>query len=498
MRSPEPRWATKRSPDRPTLGPLIAQMARLSLGHDLMPWQQHVADVSGELDPDRATEEFPLGLPAYRAIGVTVPRQSGKTTLLVPTLAYRAARWPLRSKPKPQKIRYAAQTRNDAMEKWNEHVDILQNSVIGKGMVPKRPGGREHMLWRNGSQWGVSGVGKKSGHGPTLDAGALDECWAYEDFRMSQAFRPAMLTIQDAQLFSYSTMGTPKSVYLNAMVASGREHVDAGHTAGVCYFEWSAEDGMDPADPATWWSCMPALGFTQTEDIVRGEYDELKDKPGEFERGFLNRATFISETIWPSIWWEACTAEFELDDNNEPTPVARDVMRDTVCLAIDTSFDRSVTSIGAAGRTQDRRIQIENLFTLQGTGSAVATVKQICAKQQITTVVIAADGPARSLIPALEDLFKYEPQKLRIVAAAEMIAACGDMYDLVEQGPKRLVHIEQPELTTAQAGAAKRQIGDAWVLGRKLSEVDITPLVACTLAAWAVQFGGANDGIGVY
>ena len=33
-------------------------------------------------------------------------------------------------------------------------------------------------------------------------------------------------------------------------------------------------------------------------------------------------------------------------------------------------------------------------------------------------------------------------------------------------------------------GASKRSLGDAWAWDRKNSDVDITPLVACTLAWW--------------
>ena len=70
-----PRWATPRSADRETLGGEVGALAR-QLGQPLMPWQQLVADVGLELDPES-------GLPAYREIVVTVPRQSGKTTLVL-------------------------------------------------------------------------------------------------------------------------------------------------------------------------------------------------------------------------------------------------------------------------------------------------------------------------------------------------------------------------------------------------------------------------------
>jgi hypothetical protein len=43
-------------------------------------------------------------------------------------------------------------------------------------------------------------------------------------------------------------------------------------------------------------------------------------------------------------------------------------------------------------------------------------------------------------------------------------------------------HLGQPSLTAALSGAAKRQSGDVWLWSRSSSHVDITPLVAVTLA----------------
>ena len=55
-------------------GPQVAEIARL-LGTPFMPWQRQVADVALELLPD--------GSFAYREVIVTVPRQQGKTTMVL-------------------------------------------------------------------------------------------------------------------------------------------------------------------------------------------------------------------------------------------------------------------------------------------------------------------------------------------------------------------------------------------------------------------------------
>src|SRR6266498_405580 len=114
-----PRWGTPRNPDRLTLGKRAGQVARM-LGKDLMPWQQHVLDVALEVDP--AT-----GLPAYREVVLTVPRQSGKTTSLLCLMVHRALGF-----SRPQRITYTAQTRLAAREKWQyEHIPLLTKSPLG-------------------------------------------------------------------------------------------------------------------------------------------------------------------------------------------------------------------------------------------------------------------------------------------------------------------------------------------------------------------------------
>ena len=78
-----PRFATRRR-DRPSFGWRLAKVAEM-LGQPFMPWQRLVADVGCELAPD--------GGPAYREVVVTVPRQSGKTSLFLSWQLDRCLNW---------------------------------------------------------------------------------------------------------------------------------------------------------------------------------------------------------------------------------------------------------------------------------------------------------------------------------------------------------------------------------------------------------------------
>ena len=71
------------------------------------------------------------------------------------------------------------------------------------------------------------------------------------------------------------------------------------------------------------------------------------------------------------------------------------------------------------------------------------------------------------------------------ISTEEHSQACGDLYDAVVEAGVR--HIGQPELDAAVAGADRRYYGDAWLWSRCTSSVDISPLVALTLAHWVAQ-----------
>jgi hypothetical protein len=63
----------------------------------------------------------------------------------------------------------------------------------------------------------------------------------------------------------------------------------------------------------------------------------------------------------------------------------------------------------------------------------------------------------------------------------DMAAACGSFYEAaVETSAFR--HLNQPSLNAALAGAKQGTRGDAWIWHRRNSGVDISPLVAVTLA----------------
>ena len=87
---------------------------------------------------------------------------------------------------------------------------------------------------------------------------------------------------------------------------------------------------------------------------------------------------------------------------------------------------------------------------------------------------------AGSLIADLQVLVEGTETVLMEISSREYTQACGAFMDLLEA--EQLRHIGQKALTEAVEGAATRTLGDAWAWDRRGKDVDITPLVAVTLA----------------
>ena len=459
-----PRFATRRDPTRETIGPKIA-VAGGALGTPFMPWQQLVADVAGEIDP--AT-----GRLYYSEIDLLTPRQSGKTTLELGVSTHRAFGF-----GGPQNIVYTAQTRGKARAKWaDEHVPALQKSPFGRLIRGVRySNDSEALYWANGSRYGIDAGNDAAGHGATLDLAFTDEAWYEVDATKEQAFRPAMITRPEPQLWVVSTAGNRRSTYLKPKVTRGRARSIDGQPGRVAYFEWSAPDDADPSDPKTWLACMPAIGYTVTLDAVAATWDGMKDdNEDEFRRAFLNQwrdGVSIVQVIAVEDWMAAA---------DPASVIPPDVPR---WLAVDLTPDRSRAAIGAAGLRADGLEHIEVVYHDRfRTSALLGRLHQLKATRPLAGPIILTNGAAAELRPDLED----EGLECLVMSSGDMRTACAQLYDRV---PERVRHIDQAALNIAVAGATKRESDTGWTWNRR-GDTDICPLVSVTGARWGLGSDG--------
>jgi phage terminase large subunit-like protein len=269
----------------------VAATAR-QLGYSLLPWQKLVLSVALEQSGRR---------PAYRDCLVSVPRQSGKSSLALALIIHKLLTEP------DQLVLYSAQNRVAARRKllhtwWPR----IARSPLADRFSLYRGFGNEMLSADNGSRLELRSATESAGHGKSCDLVICDEAWVHVDATLEQSVRPTMATRPAAQLWIISTAGTVKSIWWRQKLFAARTAAEVGATEGTALAEWAATPDQDPGDPQTWRGCMPALGRLIEEATVTRDLASMGAI--EFKRAMLNLWPDESDQGWSTIpqdLWQA-------------------------------------------------------------------------------------------------------------------------------------------------------------------------------------------------
>lgn len=458
-------------------------MVAAMLGTPLMEWQQYVADVLLEIDPD-------TGELAYQDWALTVPRQSGKSTLILAKVSHRCSATGFFGPS--QHVAYTAQTQQKAVDKFEtDYQDAMARAPRLKARF--RTGNQKvDIRYPNGSWFAVQATTEKAGHGSVLDEGYIDEAFSQVDARTETAMEPAMSTRRNRQLGVVSTAGwSDASPFLLAKVQAGRALVAKGVRRGSAYFEWSAPEDADPGDEAVWLACMPALHrpdclrdckrHTIWLPFIRGVYEKAvrENKLAEFCRSYLNqwrrKPREGEETALGN--WLACAVDLLKKDAPEPKGLAAAVAR-----------DRESGSIGACGILEDGRPFVAPVRHAAGLAWLALEAARISQSTGLPVVVDVKSTGGEKLADAIES----EGGTVKRIGLEEYVTACADVYDLVQSGG--LAQSGDRDLQKQVEGARWRPVGDGRrVFGRRVSETEIPTLEAVTLALWGATNAPTYD-----
>lgn len=242
---------------------------------------------------------------------------------------------------------------------------------------------------------------------------------------------------------------------------------------GVLYVEFSADRDADPDDRAQWAKANPSYPERTDEDAILRMRENLPTDAFRREALGIWDETAASVAIDPAKWAAVESMPETLPDGG------------TLNFGLDMPPDRSVLTIGCAIRYPDGRalVQMADIKDARHDGLQWAVDWLAERWPKTASVVIDSQSPATSLLPDL----KRAHVRATVTGMNEMGRACGRFMDMLND--KTLIHLPdtmQPQLAAAVKGATIRPIGRSGAFGwNKLgSDVDISPLVACTLALW--------------
>lgn len=471
-----PRYATPRDPAAPTYGGRVATLAA-AMGLPLMPWQRTVADTALELDQ--------AGHYRYSTVVLTVPRQSGKTSLLRPVLAHRAL-----TVDRAQ-LWITAQLRQDARDTWADTCDLIEDSPIGELTKRRNTNGSECLTFTNKSRLRLFNAGSdKALHGKQSDLVFIDEAFAFTDEQgdaILQAVLPTQATRRGAQTWIVSTAGTAASTWLRSYVTTGR----AGAKRRTAYFEWSIpEDTEDLTDLDLYVRHHPAVGHTISRDALETAQEGMK--PGEFARAYGNYWTSSAEwVIAPELWTKALS-RLSIDRGR---PFA---------LAAEVNADRSGGCIVACGTAAASPEHNEGLALLEvvdarpGIGWIAERLVELAEKHRNTTIVIDPTSPAGTVHRELEERRKRRYRvPLVDFDAGSLVDGHTEFLDDLIAG--RLLQPGDERLDKALAATTGRTVRETLVFSRRIGDdgTSPAPLLAAVLAhhGWRHPRDSSSPGI---
>ncbi len=376
------------------------------LKQPFMPWQRFVADVAFEVDVN--------GLPRYRQVIVTVPRQCGKSFFVLVLALHRMLMWATQ----PQQVSYSAQSITDSMNVWRRSLWPLITAAklhTAAGLAFRRALGDGGIDAANGSGLRLLSSSPNSGHGATGALNILDEAMAFANSDREGAVMPTMRTFSDPQLWIVSTAGDQDSTYFRKKVLLGRELVASGEPSSTAFFEWGLHEDADWTDPTLWPSAVPALGYTVTMESLRAEYESATDA-SVFRRTVLNQWVTSANvgTVLPAEDWDRCV--------NAGVAIDLDVAGNDFVLGVDVAPLATRAAIVACGGGV-----CEVIESRAGASWVGERVRQLCARWPVASVVGLAGGGLQAQLEQLE----AERLPVTLMSWGELAAGCGRLFDAV-------------------------------------------------------------------
>jgi len=410
---------------------------------------------SGVIGSSSVTTSNGIPIPDHDEVVVVAPRRCGKTTSIQATLVGRMLTIPRYS------VISTAQTGLKARARFFE-VAIPLHKADPDAWPMWQAAGRECLQYEpTGARWDVVAPKGDKFRSEGADCVWVDEAQEFEDEGTVKDLEAGIEpTLDTSQYPQFIVSGTPK-----AKAGLLWEALQRGQKGEIGIVEYAAREDEDPDDEAVWHLRHPGIGTLTTIERMR----KRRRKLGRllFSQEYLCQWLDAAATrlLPPGPWGDACR------DVSPSRP-------DRIGLAFEVALDGSYGAVVGAWRDGDGRAWWELLALRSGAGWLPIFLGDLARRRHLS---ISYDAIGQNLQVA-EALTRIRPRpRLDPLNTRQMIASCPPIFEELRGG--RVLHVDQPDLTTAIAAATKRYLRDGgWVWNRDAGGPAIAPLIAGTVA----------------
>ena len=427
-----------------------------ALGMPLDEWQDLALEAAmGERADGRWLSKF---------VGVSAPRQNGKSQLIVA----RALAGVLLFGEKM--IIISAHETDVAREIWKRLLDVVEANPT----VEERVTGRMDAINREFLSFG-EGLEKQTiklkarrasgARGFSADCLLLDEAQ-----RLGKAAWGSIVPTMSArgkvtqggpQLWLF---GTPPTTDDDPFAFSRVRDAAKSGAARHTWLEWAASPDDDINDPRTWAKANPAYGVRISKEACEDDRAAMDDEQFSMER--------------LGMWADAAASNSALDVNEWQARTVELASPEWPLAAIGVDMDKSGRMwLAVAAHAEEPVVHVELTADdplERGVDAAAAVLWRMCKRRR--PVVMPADSGATVLVPAL----KAREMKVYVLSPSEMAQASMGVAQAMKD--KAISHLDDEVLAQAVRESSRVAMkGSQWRLGRE-GEMSGAPVQAIACA----------------
>lgn len=435
-------------------------------GTKLLPWQRLVLK--------RWLAEDKNGNFVNLRCGLSVPRQNGKTEIIVARIIYGIIFRKSIGLFTAQKQQTADVVKRRVQDFFYENpYEEIFNLLTPR--FRQKPRGYAFMEFNNGSVYTFTTRTRMGGLGTTNDELICDEAADMTDDHEATL----MPTISAAK------SGNPQLIYAGTppvatsageVFSRNRKQLLSG--ALGAWTEWSVDKLTDPMDREAWYQTNPSLGEFLLPSAVEAESTSLSnDNFNRMRLGWwsgVEDKRAIDQKTWDSLF----TEKPEFDEGFKPV------------YAVKFSPDRSDYSLVAALPLKDGKIHVEVVMQRPMSEGWARLAKWLLDRWRGCSKIIIDGVTGQNIL--FEELTRdgVPPKKIIQPTMKEIVAAHQFVYDAIKKG--EFSHYNQPLLNQTVRATKMRPIGRYGGFGWESmsKELSTAAMDAVTFAYWGQKVFG--------
>ena len=442
-----------------------------SLGVPLDDWQDLILEAAmGE----RADATW-----AAKRVGISVPRQNGKSQLLVARALAGALLFG------EKKIVVSAHQQDTAREAFAKLVEIIEddaNEALRSRLDPKFGRGgimnainREAVRFTTGATIQFKARSGAAGKGFSSDCLLLDEAQILGS-RAWTSINSTMSAMRNPQVW---LLGTPPQeeddCYTFDMV---RRAALEGVSTAAAWLEWGADPkakDYDPASEYTRWSANPAWNTRINHEVVQGEFETYSpDRFAQDRLGIWRDDRVGTSRAIPVDDWTA------IQSTEAPSEGVRSI-------AVIFDFDDDRATVAGAVR-HEGGVHLELIGCHPGPVDVEVMADWLAERwRELAMIAIAGGSPSKVLHRALRDRGVSE-RAIHIATTGEYFAANAMLTSSVTSKTITVPQgAETDALERSVAICDKRLTPQGWRWVSTSPDGDRQPMEAISLALWAAR-----------